>query len=90
MPAATPTGEAAQHTPGPWVLNERDRAATIPVRGPHNVCSAYGGTLANARLIAAAPDLLEALITLRAATPGTATQKAARARADAAVAKATS
>jgi hypothetical protein len=42
-----------------------------------------------ARLIAAAPDLLAALVALRSATPGTATQKAARRQADAAIAKAT-
>jgi hypothetical protein len=39
--------------------------------------------------IAAAPDLLAALVALRSATPGTATQKAARRQADAAIAKAT-
>lgn len=48
------------HTSGPWKLN-RDHTVSIPYRGPHCCASAYGGTEANARLIASAPDLLAAL-----------------------------
>jgi len=57
----------AQHTPGPWrqVIN-RDK--TINVVGPHDddyssekVALINGKGVANARLIAAAPDLLAAL-----------------------------
>jgi hypothetical protein len=44
------------HTPGPWELDERHRSAYIPYRGKHHLAAAYGGTVANARLIAAAPD----------------------------------
>lgn len=61
--------KSAQHTPGPWKLlhhtapqHDGDRA----VYGPNNklICDMNGGpndnseTLANARLIAAAPDML--------------------------------
>ena len=63
---------AAKHTPGPWVVN--DLYAETEIRGPQNsgamicVMSPWGIAAdepdpqrANARLIAAAPDLLEAL-----------------------------
>lgn len=64
--------KSAQHTPGPWKLlhhtapqHDGDRA----VYGPNNklICDMNGGpndnseTLANASLIAAAPDMLKAL-----------------------------
>lgn len=54
------------HTPGPWRLNERDCAVSIPVgvSGCHNAY-AYAGTLANARLIAAAPEMYAALLEAR-------------------------
>ena len=48
------------HTPGPWEVDERNRQVLIPT-GKHSCYAAYAGTLSNARLIAAAPDLLEAL-----------------------------
>ena len=57
------------HTPGPWELDERRRSAYIPCRGKHHSAAAYGGTVANARLIAAAPELLEALENLLAQCP---------------------
>lgn len=59
-----------KHTPGPWAFDD-DRVITSP--HTHNdldddVCEVYGGNddiaevrRANARLIAAAPELLEAL-----------------------------
>ena len=49
----------SKHTPGPWKLVDRD-SVLIPI-APYEWAEAYGGTEANARLIAAAPDLLEAL-----------------------------
>ena len=48
-------------TPGPWVISFRRDEVNIPIRGPHCVTATYAGSEANARLIAAAPDLLEAL-----------------------------
>ena len=64
---------SAAHTPGPWVVN--DLYAETEIRGPQNsgamiaVVSPWGIAAdepnpqrANARLIAAAPELLEALI----------------------------
>jgi hypothetical protein len=66
-----------KHTPGPWTLQELETHHngyadwhTFAVRSPANVCLAIVGTVdhheperipANARLMAAAPDLLEAL-----------------------------
>lgn len=66
----------AKHTPGPWkvadyrTLNSGDYVIRGPEKGPDNpnpvVASVVkqSGAAANARLIAAAPDLLEALIRL--------------------------
>ena len=66
----------SKHTPGPWVVGELNKgpvAGTVPVhtadymesyRSGQLVCSVYGTaafSYANARLIAAAPELLEAL-----------------------------
>ncbi len=54
-------------TPGPWAYQERSDSYTHIVRGPNNrfICQLDQTTSAeieaNARLIAAAPDLLEAL-----------------------------
>ena len=55
------------HTPGPWVAREYlSPPNTWFVRGPEdeNVTGQAGGKMneANARLIAAAPDMLEALV----------------------------
>ncbi len=65
-----------KHTPGPWVVGEPNKgpvAGTVPVhtadymesyRAGQLVCSVYGTAAfsdANARLIAAAPDMLAAL-----------------------------
>lgn len=45
-----------QHTPGPWRL---DRHSVLIPLEPYQWAEAYGGSAANARLIAAAPDLLQ-------------------------------
>ena len=47
-----------KHTPGPWRL---DRARALIPLDKHTWAEAYGGTEANARLIAASPELLDAL-----------------------------
>ena len=47
----------SKHTPGPWKVERR--SVLIPI-APYEWAEAYGGTEANARLIAAAPELLEA------------------------------
>ena len=63
------------HTPGPWNILEYVKAETPAVHGAHGIFApgavlpivgeVFGGTLeesdANARLIAAAPELLDAL-----------------------------
>ena len=61
------------HTPGPWVIDDDGEVTLITVPGgdsgvDNDVAEVYGGNgndpqeqQANARLIAAAPDLLEAL-----------------------------
>ena len=66
----------AQHTPGPWELRPDDMGGlsslVFPAKQPHPVAGVtgyYSGNwerLANARLIAAAPELLEALQRLSA------------------------
>jgi hypothetical protein len=48
------------HTPGPWKLERK--SVLIPIFPPHEWAEAYGGSEANARLIAAAPELLEACV----------------------------
>jgi hypothetical protein len=55
-----------QHTPGPWkTWPSIHNGQTYIVKGDYtskdNGCIAHADTEANARLIAAAPDLLEAL-----------------------------
>lgn len=49
------------HTPGPWAIRENDRAI-VPAADPRRLV-AHGGSILpdDARLIAAAPDLLAAL-----------------------------
>lgn len=68
--------EKTKYTPGPWVVGQPNKgpvAGTVPVhtadymdsyRSGQLVCSVYGTAAfsdANARLVAAAPDLLAAL-----------------------------
>lgn len=57
--------EHVVHTPGPWKINYR---RVTPVNGKQDgtddICHVYGDEdkeIANARLIAAAPEMLEAL-----------------------------
>jgi hypothetical protein len=75
-------GWESKHTPGPWTVTVRDHSVTI-ILGPDRPSSEevrfrlYGGedadadamAIANARLIAAAPDLLGALKELIADRP---------------------
>lgn len=94
----------SKHTPGPWSLNKRfkspvvaldlkDGGALLPiVDAVHGFDNAQAK--ANARLIAAAPELLEALQELRANIGAASLSqnekgKQVRALADAAIAKAT-
>jgi len=46
------------HTPGPW---KHDPTWGIIKHGKSEICALHSGNLANANLIAAAPDLLSAL-----------------------------
>ena len=69
----------AKHTPGPWTwhptaLHPAVRSVGTPDAGPRRICTV--GTMngnpvdkANARLIAAAPKLLDALIALLGVAP---------------------
>jgi len=51
-----------EFTPGPWTVHPSESTVVeIPGGHPSTVFAAYCGTEANARLIAAAPDLLAAL-----------------------------
>lgn len=96
-----------KHTPGPWVVQDGDRFSMEMVITSQRrieesmapICEMdvdYDGEHgeeqhANARLIAAAPELLAALIALRDAEWGDASDILARRKAaDAAIAKATS
>src|SRR4051812_31379349 len=59
-------GERTQHTPGPWRVDGRfvmasKGAGAIAETFPHGPGKTAGTAEANARLIAAAPELLEAL-----------------------------
>ena len=88
-----------QATPGPWQSHSDEDHLTIigDIDGPMDdgqytyvtVATVEPGdeAHANARLIALAPELLEALIELRIATPGTATLRAARNKADRLISK---
>ena len=78
----------SKHTPGPWKLDERMGVCTYVTGGHdgrRGICSTGGYStnsvdpvvlndenIANARLIAAAPDLLEALETILMMIPPTA------------------
>lgn len=97
------------HTPGPWAWGNwidgkqgaKDSAGWVEVWAPQGddkglpfIACKHQNEIANARLVAAAPDLLEALIAIRRAeledTAGTELDIIAlRAKADAAIAKAT-
>jgi len=90
----------AKHTPGPWAVRTIDQSlATVETQdGEYNICTAaqlrgddwqteHAERKANARLIAAAPELLEALqfvMTASGEQLGTAFEQA-----QAAIAKAT-
>jgi hypothetical protein len=90
----------SKHTPGPWQVNgshiytaDPERALLAQVFNPGSKASDYP-LVENARLIAAAPDLLEALIMVRDADDDCRKDgfrempPPARARIDAAIAKA--
>lgn len=49
---------APNHTPGPW---KHDETWGLIKYGKTEICALHSGNEANARLIASAPDLLEAL-----------------------------
>ena len=57
-----------KHTQGPWTIGKQDHdVIMIDTANGTAICDVYGDSVdqpANARLIAAAPDLLEALETL--------------------------
>lgn len=63
------------HTPGPWEVNgyaieavdETDPTWSIFIASVEDIDDEYGNTDANARLIAAAPELLEACEVAKAA-----------------------
>lgn len=48
-----------KHTPGPW---KHDDTWGLIKHGREEICALHSGNSANARLIAAAPELLEALL----------------------------
>ena len=84
-----------KHTPGPWKVDEAEDLPLAVIEdtadghgiaelGERNPCS-----VANARLIAAAPDLLAALEQIAAVYPKTAEAEKLAAIAHAAIAKAT-
>lgn len=50
----------AQHTPGPWMQHDMEFATVVTERKPGQFI-AFCNSAADARLIAAAPDLFEAL-----------------------------
>jgi hypothetical protein len=57
------TERAAAHTPGPWCVNDTHGGRYIETKSEDAVAQVFRSKryLADARLIAAAPDLLEAL-----------------------------
>lgn len=61
----------SKHTPGPWSVVDQGERVMVECGDEHAdwICEVTGGFRAtNAQLIAAAPDLLEALIELTMAT----------------------
>jgi hypothetical protein len=82
----------ATHTPGPWSFHCEDGDVGVYAAGSHTwVADIWGKNVANARLIAASPELLEALIELKQAiefTPLGIRQIAALEQAKVAIAKA--
>ena len=53
---------SAQHTPGPWTLGKDDGVTCLVSSEDERIARVFcGNSLDNARLIAAAPDLLDAL-----------------------------
>lgn len=89
---------SAKHTPGPWGHGNSDKPVSLMavcfgdgagggtiVRFPTTGEISFNETMANARLIAAAPELLAALIRMTRANPQGADMDAARS----AIAKAT-
>lgn len=60
----------ARHTPGPWVRHDTaDYAEIHPASGKTRSAVALVGRAEDADLIAAAPDMLEALKAIRAHRP---------------------
>ena len=56
------TAEKAKHTPGPWQIDQSGAGLEIrPSRSIHAITILKHGEEANARLIAAAPEMAEAL-----------------------------
>ena len=81
----------AQSTPGPWRIGDAGRTVFGPPNGhPAPEMVAHQVSRANARLIAAAPDMLEALRAVAAQiyAPLSEERNAAMARARAAIKKA--
>lgn len=61
---------AAQHTPGPWFFNDAEVRKSLadgsyPIALIRNNCHPAAESAANGRLMAAAPDMLAALIVAR-------------------------
>jgi hypothetical protein len=91
--------DTVKHTPGPWQIEGRyegDLGALylstmhpMPIFELQPLVGSRDVHLANARLIAAAPDLLEALMELRFVGNDMEKRRKARAKADAAIDKAT-
>lgn len=65
-----PTGaeETAAHTPGPWRATLHANGLVKVESNQRVICDGFRGEEANARLIAAAPDLLAALKAVLAQT----------------------
>lgn len=84
----------SEHTKGPWRVGRLEGRLCVTLGPPTGSIIARVDQIpphawANAQLIAAAPDLLEAAIAIQAADVTTAEIEAARDKLDAAIAKAT-